>query len=297
MSVPPACPARLAFTLIELLVVIAIIAILVGLLLPAVQKVREAAARAKCSNNLKQIGLALHSYHDSLGTFPKGGTTPWDSAAPFTSSLNWHYQILPYVEQEAVFRLTSINSIYATSIPVYVCPSRRGPTLVNGRYLADYAAATPGDAPVSWDQYWYGSIWSVPATANYNGVITRAGSNPKKVTMGHVTDGTSNTMVIGEKWVRRDRYQTGDWNDQAGWADGWSADVIRYTALPPVPDANLVGTGGTFSGYEFGSAHPNGINAVFADGSVRSIRFGVDPTLFNFLGHRCDGRVLDLSGL
>jgi prepilin-type N-terminal cleavage/methylation domain-containing protein/prepilin-type processing-associated H-X9-DG protein len=292
MPFPLLQPARRAFTLIELLVVIAIIAILIGLLLPAVQKVREAAARTKCQNNLKQIGLALHNYHDSMGTFPKGGTAPWDSTAPFTTSLNWHYQILPYVEQDAVFRLTNINTIYATSIPIYNCPSRRGPTLVNGHYLGDYAAATPGDAPGSWDQFWYGSVWTVPTSANHNGVITRSGSNPKKVTMDHVTDGTSNTMVIGEKWVRRDRYQTGDWNDDGGWADGWDADVIRYTAYPPQPDANLSATG-----YEFGSAHQNGINAVFADGSVRSIRFGIDPTLFNFLGHRCDGRVLDPSGL
>lgn len=113
--------------------------------------------------------------------------------------------------------------------------------------------------------------------------------------MVQVTGGTSNTMVIGEKWVRRDRYQTGDWNDDAGWTDGWSEEVIRYTAFPPSPDSTS--SNSDTNGYQFGSAHPNGINAMFEDGSVRSVRFCVDPTLFDFLGHQCDGRALDLSGL
>jgi len=286
---------RLGFTLIELLVVIAIIAILIGLLLPAVQKVREAAARMQCSNNLKQIGLALHSYHDTLGSFPHGGTTPWAFNTAGTEA-GWAYQILPYIEQGNITNLvgtTSNDSLARTkNVKIYQCPARRVGARLNGFFLMDYASATPSDTPNSWDQFWYGNIWGVP-TATYKGVIVRKGTGSSKVTMVSITDGTSNTLLVGEKQLNPANYETGDWHDDCGWGDGWDPDVVRYTGYVPQPDSKYgAGPSGSQDGYRFGSCHTGGMMGLLCDGSVRFISFNVNATTFNYLGDRQDGQTV-----
>jgi len=288
------------FTLVELLVVITIIGILIALLLPAVQMAREAARRAQCTNHLKQMGLALHNHHEVKRYFPTGGTIPWDWSNRFGDpglaspgcdiGPGWPYQILPYMEHEHVYRLDDTAQVESTPVWFYFCPSRRPPTRYPGttRYLMDYAGATPGDSPGSWDQFWYGETWTVPQNARYRGIIVRSGYD-RRSDVASVEDGTSNVIAIGEKMLRTVNYLAGDWHDDRGWTDGWDPDIMRYTAFRPYPDQpNTPALDGNDVGYHFGSAHPAGFNALMGDGAVRLISFTIDPTVFNNLGDKRD---------
>ncbi|HTN76955.1 MAG TPA: DUF1559 domain-containing protein, partial [Pirellulaceae bacterium] len=135
-------PSKRGFTLVELLVVIAIIGVLVALLLPAVQAAREAARRMQCHNNMKQIGLASHNHHDSLGYFPPGGSDGPDTDccnATSRDGWSWAYHLTPYIEQTAIHDLTTDSLVATSVIPGYFCPSRRPPNLYNKLGHADYA--------------------------------------------------------------------------------------------------------------------------------------------------------------
>jgi prepilin-type N-terminal cleavage/methylation domain-containing protein len=264
---------RTAFTLIELLVVIAIVAILIGLLLPAAQKVREAANRMKCSNNLKQVALGWHNYESAHGAMPGGGwdwTFPPDYVAAGMPVIGpaqragWAFQVLPWLEQDAVWKgaggatITDCQKIaIGTLIRVYCCPDRKprvyvasswyGPPGIYGHAQSDYAA-------------YAGPHWSDP-----RGVVTKGGEVP----FAQLTDGLSNTLLVGEKFLARRPDGQAQPDDNEGYTAGYDADTIRYFG-PAMPAATVEDS---TSRLRFGGPHPGGWLAVLADGHVDMRRY------------------------
>jgi prepilin-type N-terminal cleavage/methylation domain-containing protein/prepilin-type processing-associated H-X9-DG protein len=277
---------RSAFTLIELLVVIAIIAILIGLLLPAVQKVREAAARMQCSNNLKQIGLALHNFHDVNGFFPQGGWNPPGTSAAATTDRRqwgWSFQLLPFIEQENLFRARSLTTIRRTPVKLYICPSRRAAQLYNNHNVTDYAGCAG------------------TTTDGSNGIMQR-GFIPI-IRFADIIDGTSNTIAVGEKQLNRAKFGTAIDDNESPFLSGWNGDWDHYRRSRRVsgvwlgPERDYTDGTITRANQEFGSSHTSGINALFGDGSVRHIRFTVNGDTFRRALIRNDGLVYSLDDL
>jgi prepilin-type N-terminal cleavage/methylation domain len=287
---------RAAFTLLELLVVVAILAVLVGLTLPAVQKVREAASRAKCSNNLKQTGLACLNYESANGAYP-------DAGHAHRPGLFW--QVLPYTEQDAVAAQTTLHADVwgywsPTPFPIYTCPSRGGPRfreMWSGRhFLGDYAwanSSVPDLAPGRWCGGW----WSSDGTTvvNFSGVSAQAGAGGvaagcpqpfrRPVTVAGVTDGTSNTLLVAEKSLGTP-YYGGPNQDNTAYGSGANG-VMASAAYPPVPDSK----GSPWCEY-FGSAHPAGLNVLWCDGHVSGVGYGVSAATWRAFATRAGGEVV-----
>jgi prepilin-type N-terminal cleavage/methylation domain-containing protein len=288
---------RLAFTLIELLVVIAIIAVLIGLLLPAVQAAREAASRIQCANNLKQIGIAFHAHNQTYGHFADGGYGWWTarcndaSGQPLSSpkqDWGWAYQILPYIEQNNAYQ-ASPQAAAAAVISIYFCPSRRGPIALPGiqnglidgslRGAIDYAGCGG-----------FGEIDLAAGLPN-NGIVV-ANRFPT-VGITDIPDGASNTLLVGERNYNRNFYdQAWPWDENDGYIDGYDWDVIRWGNQPPRPDRR----DNSYYCYEFGSSHPSVCQFVLGDGSVRAVPYGVDAAVFKAVSGRNDKLALTLDG-
>jgi prepilin-type N-terminal cleavage/methylation domain-containing protein len=290
---------RGAFTLVELLVVIAIIGVLVALLLPAVQAAREAARRAQCANHLKQIGLAFHLHHDTYRACPSGGKgadqpRTMAGGAPATLNAqdwNWTYQILPFIEQQNLYLQTSDDVIRATPLKFYFCPSRRPPQVwdlnLPGRTIGKRAQID-----------YVGCRGST--SKGENGVLSMSNDSRVPTTrFENITDGLSNTLMVGERgWPI-------DWYYVPGGAE---TDIYRGGYVSSFPWLNVMGTSApirdargpnpfTWAQQQlfvngFGSAHPGGINAMSGDGSVRTVSYTVLPSIMLNYSRRDDGDAL-----
>jgi prepilin-type N-terminal cleavage/methylation domain-containing protein len=322
-------PGRPAFTLIELLVVVAIIAVLIGLLLPAVQKVREAAARTRCQNNLKQIGLALHNFEGARGCFPTGYWRKTWTADPTNPKGHFRWsalaQLTPFLEQAVVYNALDLTvPLYgggtvqpevipfpqnrgplATLVPTFLCPSDEGRVVIAGQGPSNYVAcvgSNPDGDALAGNGIFYGVNLDVTPNAG--------------VRVTDIADGTSNTVAFSESLLGAGGpTQTGATGDvrrlykqvtalsQANcdasttlvtdrgalWADGAYNDGLFNTVLPPNSPTMDCVQHSNPAWKAARSRHAGGVNAVLGDGSVRFVRDGVPAPAWQALGSRAGG--------
>lgn len=262
---------RRGFTLVELLVVIAIIGLLTSLLLPAVQAAREAARRSACTNNLRQIGIGLHNYHQALGCFPPGGIEHRSMINPKTGKLYgtagrqlaWSLFLLPYVEQEALYRKVDTGKPFdapenaeaaATILPLYICPSATTQRqLRQGRGPCDYGGI-------------YGERITSPNNPPKGAMLY-----DRALTVADFTDGTSNTLIVSEDSDFRD----------GQWINGLNVFDQAY-AINKAP---------AFEN-DIRSKHPGGANGLFTDASVRFLKETMDLSVLAAICTRAGGEVV-----
>jgi prepilin-type N-terminal cleavage/methylation domain-containing protein/prepilin-type processing-associated H-X9-DG protein len=343
--------SRRGFTLIELLVVIAIIAVLIALLLPAVQAAREAARRAQCTNNLKQLGLAIHNYVDRVNLFPPGALAGTWGSATSGGGYTWRLMILPDIEQNQVYNsfnfsigegqnaaATAWATVWYTTLAAFICPSDGnntghipyGPT-------GTYSVTSPPPNPS-------GGAVSVPST-NYNmsfgdnyAVLPLSGANPWETSLGalttpmagaiqrgwpgywgtsnaynsqagmmrgfsdyttgqiatiqSVTDGLSNTIIVGEVLPQQDA--NNEMYGFTGAASGTTIPINFYTGAPgPVAYGTTTWQSRfSYATRGFKSMHPGGANMLFTDGHVQFLKASLNPATYNALGSRAGGEVI-----
>jgi prepilin-type N-terminal cleavage/methylation domain-containing protein/prepilin-type processing-associated H-X9-DG protein len=284
---------RSAFTLIELLVVIAIIAVLIGLLLPAVQKVREAAAKAQCQNNLHQIGVALHNYENNYKAFPPGRTTGAVSIAPMGNAHHsWTAAILPYIEQQNVYSIYKYNVDWnnpanypaiQTQIAIFNCPStvpgqRTDNTTSSNPACGDYSTISEVHFQVCINCFGY------PNYTNKTGDSRQIGALVKdaRTRMTDIKDGASNTILVAECAGRPDLYISGGVKGDPsipGWKQGgWADEGAPFSIDGSNDDGSILGPCALncSNNSEIYSFHRGGANVCFADGSVRFLTQGMN---------------------
>jgi len=305
----PALAGPRGFTLIELLVVIAIIAILIGLLLPAVQKVREASARAECQNNLKQIGLAMHGYHDVYQKLPDGRQT-----RSGIYHANWAILILPFVEQGDLYMRYNNNVsntdpanaiVRTTFVPVYTCPSDPNANKI-------FTPETTEDVTVEFATGAYRGMSGVCCDgfdqwAGYNSEIqTNLTTCPSKKGVLHgdndgnlgaerlnsIRDGTSATLLVGERVTTTTIDRTTFWADSFNLYSLSGAYPDSATLLPDFTACESVASDVAQCKYGWGSAHTGGINFVLCDGHVTVINNDINMQVFLALSTVNGGEVI-----
>ncbi len=329
-----------AFTLVELLVVIGIIAILIGLLLPAVQYVREAARRTSCLNNLKQLALATLSFESSQARFPTSGLgaegfeVGGERRPLFGLENGSHFfQVLPFIDQANLHARRAKEgwdweTVLQRPVPAMNCPTRGSERFhtfseATGARAAitDYAAFVMNDKIVNdLEENFELSLSYSPPDNNfgftgaerwneerdrYRGVISKGGNvngtrltrKYSRIRFSHISDGTSNTMLFGEKGARTDQYNTreGAWWEQRGQLfPGWSTMRAWGDARRLLPDSDLrsITQQGTF-----GSAHPGLVNFCLADGAVRGVSININTLDFYRFVARADGQVVNVNEL
>jgi prepilin-type N-terminal cleavage/methylation domain-containing protein/prepilin-type processing-associated H-X9-DG protein len=342
-------PRRAGFTLVELLVVIAIIVLLMGLILPAVQRVREAANQMACASNLRQIGIAFFNYSRDKG-FPQGGTDPytpaavpmprwWVNFAPGTKNnqdWGWAYQILPMIEEDNLWSLNQgpgipnvggIGSNVAADVALvqhnlrlYICPSRRNATQqINGPrglvapidYAANGGVSLVVDAAGAPAAYQWPLLGGTTTLFNHNGTVGYTGrwlaydgvNRAPGVNIAYcdvgcrspdIADGSSNTILVGEKRINFLLLGQPQAGDCLGWVTGFDAETVRSAFITPARDWK-VDTSPIWDG--FGSSHSSGFNVVFADGSTKTIRYDIDITVWRTVCHRRDGGIVNITDL
>lgn len=309
---------RRAFTLVELLVVIAIIGVMVGLLLPAVQAAREAARRMQCSNNLKQMGLALHNYHDTFSTFPKNQAWATHGGNNFGlpanhSGISWRALILPFLEQDAFhnqinFSLPVISTVGTPSnldlarmpMAAYLCPSDPSGEVTKGgdQYLwSNWCfphASCPRDVPLGVTTYkgFNGHGYDIPlGTSNYpHAMFDRREGKP--LAMRDVIDGTSNVLFVGEV--------SPEWYAWSSWMS-WHSPISSHRGPNHVHriysriGQRTAAQHGWLDGFTANSFHPGGVQFLLVDGSTHFVSETVDLTKYQQSVHPQDG--LPLGGI
>ena len=314
------------FTLVELLVVIAIIGMLVGLLLPAVQQAREAARQMQCSNNLKQMGIASLNHESTTRSLPSGGWDGYwvgDADQGFGAAQpgGWAYSLLPFMEQNALWQLGMNGTVETdqtqkdgaktraeTVVGVFNCPSRRAAktypyvlsaVLINTAACTmtgkiDYAGNGGDTTNGNWNSAGYGTSPNTIAKGKSQlKSITCSGVTFFKsiVSFGEIRDGSSNTYLIGEKYLNPTAYETGkDGGDDIVVCCGNDEDIIRSGNTQPAQDRI-----GAANHTSFGSCHAGSFGMAMCDGSTQRISYSIDLEINRYLANKADGKAATVS--